>query len=173
MVVVTWRLIGWAGTRRNIHFHPLTPNLIIKHPLSTSSTIHPCSIYVLFHNHSPGPLPKMPGRCLNFAAQIVHRVRTVLWFLSVLWRCWLGGRKGIWPVKNGVVGCWHGYLTGASVTSHNWFDAFSNLCVAMMTMRYFTRYTVYTQSVINQLRFLHHRTGTRPRSRRPTSAHNK
>jgi len=20
---------------------------------------------------------------------------------SVLWHCWLGGRKGIWPVKNG------------------------------------------------------------------------
>jgi len=29
---------------------------------------------------------------------------------SVLWRCWLGGRKGIRPVKNWVVGCWHGYL---------------------------------------------------------------
>jgi len=28
---------------------------------------------------------------------------------SVLWRCWLGGRKGIWPVKNWVVGCWHGW----------------------------------------------------------------
>jgi len=28
--------------------------------------------------------------------------------LSVLWRCWLGGRKGIRPVKNWVVGCWHG-----------------------------------------------------------------
>ena len=28
--------------------------------------------------------------------------------LSVLWRCWLGGRKGIWPVKNRVVGYWHG-----------------------------------------------------------------
>ena len=27
---------------------------------------------------------------------------------SVLWRCWLGGRKGIRPVKNWVVGCWHG-----------------------------------------------------------------
>ena len=25
---------------------------------------------------------------------------------SVLWRCWLGGRKGIWPVKNWGVGCW-------------------------------------------------------------------
>ena len=32
---------------------------------------------------------------------------------SVLWRCWLGDRKGIWPVKNWVVGCWHGYLSGA------------------------------------------------------------
>ena len=32
---------------------------------------------------------------------------------SVLWRCWLGGRKGIRPVKNWAVGCWHGYLSGA------------------------------------------------------------
>jgi len=32
---------------------------------------------------------------------------------SVLWCCWLGGRKGIRPVKNWVVGCWHGYLSGA------------------------------------------------------------
>ena len=32
---------------------------------------------------------------------------------SVLWRCWLGGRKGIRPVKNWVVRCWQGYLSGA------------------------------------------------------------
>ena len=32
---------------------------------------------------------------------------------SVLWRCWLGGRKGIWPVKNWVVRCWRGYLSEA------------------------------------------------------------
>ena len=32
---------------------------------------------------------------------------------SVLWRCWLGGRKGIRPVENRVVGCWCGYLSGA------------------------------------------------------------
>ena len=31
----------------------------------------------------------------------------------VLWRCWLGFRKGIRPVKNWVVGRWHGYLSGA------------------------------------------------------------
>jgi len=31
-------LPGWAGTRRNIlNIHPLTPTLIIRHPLSTSS----------------------------------------------------------------------------------------------------------------------------------------
>ena len=29
---------------------------------------------------------------------------------SVLWRFWLGGRKGIRPVKNWVVGCWRGCL---------------------------------------------------------------
>jgi len=32
---------------------------------------------------------------------------------SVLWHCWLGGGKGIQPVKNCVMGCWHGYLSGA------------------------------------------------------------
>jgi len=32
---------------------------------------------------------------------------------SVPWCCWLGDRKGIQPVKNWVVGCWRGYLSGA------------------------------------------------------------
>ena len=31
----------------------------------------------------------------------------------MLWRCWLGSRKGIRPVENWVVGCWSGYLSGA------------------------------------------------------------
>ena len=31
----------------------------------------------------------------------------------MLWRCWLSSRKGIRPVKNWVVGYWHGYLSGA------------------------------------------------------------
>ena len=33
--------------------------------------------------------------------------------LSVHWRCWLGGRKGVRRVKNWSVGCWRGYLSGA------------------------------------------------------------
>ena len=37
---------------------------------------------------------------------------------SVLWRCWLGGRKGIRPVKNWVVGCWHGFCLEHSTDLH-------------------------------------------------------
>jgi len=32
---------------------------------------------------------------------------------SVLWRYWLGGRKGIRSVKNWMVWCWRGCLSGA------------------------------------------------------------
>ena len=32
---------------------------------------------------------------------------------SVLWCCWFGDRKGIRLVKNWVVRCWRGYLSGA------------------------------------------------------------
>ena len=35
-----------------------------------------------------------------------------LHFPSVLWRCWLGGSKGIWPVKNWVMEYWRGCLSG-------------------------------------------------------------
>ena len=46
---------------------------------------------------------------------IVYNAGTVPSVLvpSVLWCCWLGGRKGIQPVKNWVVGCLHGYRSGA------------------------------------------------------------
>jgi len=37
---------------------------------------------------------------------------------SVLWCCWLGGRKGIWPVKNCVVGCWIESYMGTRTCLH-------------------------------------------------------
>jgi len=37
---------------------------------------------------------------------------------SVHWHCWLGGRKSIRPVKNWVMRCLHGYLSGAKC---KWF----------------------------------------------------
>jgi len=45
----------------------------------------------------------------------IYLVFLLLHFVpSMLWCCWLVGRKGIWPVKkNWVVGCWRGYLSGA------------------------------------------------------------
>jgi len=36
---------------------------------------------------------------------------TVLYCVAFLWYSWLDGWKGTWPVKNWVVGCWHGCLS--------------------------------------------------------------
>ena len=44
----------------------------------------------------------------------LHTLLLLLLLPSVLWRCWLGGRKGIRCVKNWVVGYWRGYLSGAT-----------------------------------------------------------
>ena len=43
----------------------------------------------------------------------LYKIFFILTLPSVLWRCWLGGRKGIRSVKNRVVGYWRGYLSGA------------------------------------------------------------
>ena len=56
----------------------------------------------------PFVYPSMQARRRN-----APLIRFLILVPSVLWRCWLGGRKGIRPVKNWVVGCWHGYLSGA------------------------------------------------------------
>jgi len=59
-----------------------------------------CSIYHDMHMH-----------CTLLLWFVVHLVW--IWQPSVLWCCWLGGRKGIRLVKDWVVGCWHAYLSGA------------------------------------------------------------
>ena len=63
--------------------------------------------------------PRMPNAHMSCRFMIHSYAHThINWLLctiqvpSVLWRCWLGGRKGIRPVKNWVVRCWHGYLSG-------------------------------------------------------------
>ena len=72
----------WAGTRRNIH--PLTPIMIINHPLSASSIFynpwHPlCSIYVpdsVFPQSLSNFLwSSSPNHCLLFATH-AHTIRT-------------------------------------------------------------------------------------------------
>ena len=54
--------------------------------------------------------------CRNLTtAKAYSRYAVYLFFILLdfrLWRCWLGGRKGIRPVKKWVVGRWRGYLSG-------------------------------------------------------------
>jgi len=57
--------------------------------------------------------PNLLPQFLLFVTITEYSFLLVFSLPSVLWRCWLGSRKGIRPVKNWVVGCWHGYLPGA------------------------------------------------------------
>ena len=57
-------------------------------------------------------------RLLSSSVRLAFEFDKNSWYDIILcvysWRCWLGGRKGIQPVKNfGVVRCWLGYLSGA------------------------------------------------------------
>jgi len=67
-----------------------------------------------------------PGRSSFGGGVILGHIQTIFSALfarfvpSVLWRCWLGVRKGIRPVKNWVVGCWCDYLYGASCRLALW-----------------------------------------------------
>jgi len=76
--------------------------------------------------HRTSWFPSARSMCANCGGFTCALVMKVLWrshpahtqdFMrnivpSVLWRCWLGGRKGIRPVKKWAVGCWCGYLSG-------------------------------------------------------------
>ena len=64
----------------------------------------------LYQKWSKSVKDKWPKNCHTKKHIIDHFLAPVP---SVLWRCWLGGRKGIRPVKNWVVRYWHGYLTRA------------------------------------------------------------
>jgi len=64
---------------------------------------------------------------------VLHVHVHYMYMPSVLWRCWLGGRKGIRPVKkNWVVRCWHGYLSGVRCRlAYGPFDATATHCVLL------------------------------------------
>ena len=50
----------------------------------------------------------------------------------VFWRCWLGSRKGIWPVKKLSGHCWHSYLSGARCRlAYSPFDATATHCLLL------------------------------------------
>ena len=97
------------------------------HLLGLTSSVHSWNLRVgpmdqrtltLSHMRSHCLIPDIGVQQNVFSGLLKFNKRFSLYVLnkfnpSVLWRCWLGGRKGIRPVKNWLVGCWHGYLSGA------------------------------------------------------------
>jgi len=56
---------------------------------------------------------------------------------SVLWRCWLGGWKGIRPVKNVSGGCWCGCLSEARCRlAYDPADATATHCLLLVKSRF-------------------------------------
>ena len=72
---------------------------------------------------------------LTAITQFTNTVHTCI-MPSVLWRCWLGGRKGIRPVKNRVVGCTCGCLSGAKCRlAYGPADATATQCLLLQLIQ--------------------------------------
>ena len=82
------------------------PHLVTCSPLDCAATTQWSVVLTLHYTHQlvndEVYLPQLPSIAVK---------RSLL--PSMLWRGWLGGRKGIQPVKNRVMGCWCGCLSGA------------------------------------------------------------
>ena len=116
---ISWHVCisTWHSTNMSRHHcdfgvtvvHMLLPTSLQWHccPLSTSGWKHHSSVAYLNVTWL-----SINGTVSSIFCQVLSKFLS-FFIPSVLWRCWLGGRKGIRPVKNWVVGCWHGYLSGA------------------------------------------------------------
>ena len=102
----------------SVEYHRSRPqSLALLNPIQSNNIMHHCECIALCRDIS-----LQRGRfCARSLTSCIRRSSKVLssWMFfihvvpSVLWRCWLGGRNGIRPVKNWVVRCWRGYLSGA------------------------------------------------------------
>ena len=102
----------WAAFRSPLHPHNSPP---IPHAWGNLKLPANCQTNVLLVFVSEDELAQMPmwkSYCEYYSASNISLLYNSALPL-VLWRFWLCGRKGIRPVKNWVVGCWHGYLSGA------------------------------------------------------------
>jgi len=95
-------------------------------PINSENFVQICKEYFLLCNCTGWPIKMHPqlkwsllknySMIFNATWQFYSNMCTFTYYMvpSVLWHCWLGGRKkGIHPVKNWVVGSWRGYLSGA------------------------------------------------------------
>jgi len=107
---------GWIGFALSTSFRLLDEAwvwiwmLYYLYTAISSAILSLCKLYSLY---AESPM-RAPGHNALLIRFFDFGIIYIVCFLpSVLWRCWLGGRKGIRPVKNWVVGCWRGYLSGA------------------------------------------------------------
>jgi len=110
-----WFIHLWAHGLRKGDKHPAyTPLRVMVHFTFTCSVFCCIICYVAVVGSSSDVSGfGLDGSSVDKSRNSFRFVRVVLFVPSVLWRCLLGCRKGIQPVKNWVVGCWHGYLSGA------------------------------------------------------------
>ena len=86
---------------RSLSLFPVAARSILEHSSSRFDSIRYVNPFVLQKNRP-------------FDSPVVIQFFLLIYcIVSVLWHCWLGGRKGIRSVKKWVVGCWRGYLSGA------------------------------------------------------------
>jgi len=109
--------LPWGETCHLLAFMVQGENNRQAHQQSSWTPSHPVthSIYPTIFTRVPF-LPQPSQFILAWDRhEVCWVVYLVAWFTfaSVLWRCWLGSRKGIQPVKNWVVGYWHGYVSGS------------------------------------------------------------
>jgi len=107
--------------------HAYTQNYSRAHSICSKSCHHPLnSIYMNVYNkmytnilmspfkfYSRSKIISLPvWRIISLISHNRNNCQTGYCYIlpSVLWRCWLGGRKGIRPVKKWVMGCWRGCL---------------------------------------------------------------
>ena len=101
----------WTITQR--HLASAVSVLQPVNPLSSSPNIYQ-SLHLLSSPQDPQLFPihltlfPAPQIRLLLATVHIYKLYLLTWRPSVHWRCWLGGRKGIRPVKHWSVGCWRG-----------------------------------------------------------------
>ena len=62
----------------------------------------------------------------------------VVFLPSVLWHCWLGIRKSIWPIKNWVMRCWCGYYILRDLyTMQNVYWSHAYVCLSVATFPHY------------------------------------
>jgi len=90
-------------TQTNIHTYVGTSDWQVPNYISKPSQISQAkNIWVTDQN-----LCEIPnGSDINFTVFKQTAMPFSIMVSSVLWRCWLGSRKSIRPVKNWVMGCW-------------------------------------------------------------------